>query len=169
MRRLRVSGVATVAGVHFTEYDTRLAAYAVITNADRILLTWFNGDQGRARPCWTLPGGGVDYHESVEEGLVREVLEETGLRVTLGRVLAVDTTTWPSSVARQRPFKAVRILYEADVIGGSLGTLEVGGTTDHAAWLPWHQVAREPHRADVVDVAIEARRGPGTGGPTVVP
>ncbi len=46
--------------MHFTEYDTRLAAYAILTDENaRVLLTWFNGG-ARAQPCWSLPGGRVD-------------------------------------------------------------------------------------------------------------
>lgn len=33
-------------------------------------------------PGWHFPGGGVDHRETIEEGLRREVLEETGFRVT---------------------------------------------------------------------------------------
>ena len=33
-------------------------------------------------PGWHFPGGGVDHLETIEEGMCREVMEETGFRVT---------------------------------------------------------------------------------------
>jgi 8-oxo-dGTP diphosphatase len=46
---------------------------------------------------WDLPGGKVDKGEEFEQGLLREVAEETGLRVSLERVLGAaeyeSTTT----------------------------------------------------------------------------
>jgi ADP-ribose pyrophosphatase YjhB (NUDIX family) len=39
---------------------------------------------------WGLPGGWLRHAESPEEGLAREVLEETGLRVAVDALLAAD-------------------------------------------------------------------------------
>lgn len=54
-------------------------------------------DQGRFLPVrratnpqkgrWTLPGGKVEFEESLPEAVAREVLEETGVRVAVGRVV----------------------------------------------------------------------------------
>jgi 8-oxo-dGTP diphosphatase len=43
------------------------------------------------RDYWTLPGGGVEGAETLREAVVREVLEETGLNVRVGRFLYDET------------------------------------------------------------------------------
>ena len=135
------------------DYDTRLAAYALIVDEhQRILLALWNE---AATPQWTMPGGGVEFHETVEEGAVRELREETGYDVRLGRVLGVHSWTLeadPSPGGRHRAYKSVRVVFEAAVVGGEL-THEVGGTTDEARWFPLHEVASLP-RTSLVDTAL---------------
>lgn len=138
---------------HYTDYDTRLAAYALIVDdRDRILLAlWNEGDA----PRWTLPGGGVELEESVEDGTVREVLEETGYDVRLGKLLTVDTYVIPGTRrinGSDRPMKAVRVLFDATIVGGEL-THEIDGTTDEARWFPLSEVPGLP-RVSLVDVAL---------------
>ncbi len=147
--------------MHFSDYDTRLAAYAVILDGDRILLTWWNGEQHPERAGWSLPGGGVEYAETVLEAVVREVHEETGYDVEVGAPLAVHSFTAGGLDRPGRPFKGVQVLFDARITGGELGTLEVDGTTDFARWLPLDEVAAQPSRAEIVDVALElSQRSP---------
>lgn len=144
---------------HYTEYDTRLAAYAVIVRTvdgtDEVLLAlWNEGAEKR----WTMPGGGIDLHESVEDGLVREVREETGYDVELVDLVGVDTHVFDAhqrlarSIEGGRPLKAVRVIYTARVVGGEL-TPEEDGTTDEARWFPLAEVASLP-RVSTVDTAL---------------
>lgn len=150
--------------MHFTEYDTRLAAYAAIVNdADEILLTWFNGE-GVAAPSWTMPGGGVDYDESITDAVVREVYEETGYHVEVGRLLAEHHFVGPRSGQSSRPFRSQRFLYSATIVGGTLGTTEVGGSTDLARWIPLADVLNlNAARADIVDLAVSVVEGQSAG------
>ncbi len=73
----------------YTDFDTRLAAYAVVVDDERriLLALWNEEAVGR----WTLPGGGVELEETVEQATVREVREETGYEVALGRIIGIDT------------------------------------------------------------------------------
>lgn len=138
--------------MHFLDYRVRLAAYAVITDGDALLVTWYNGEQGKAEPGWSLPGGGIEFDESLADGLVREVREETGYGVALGPMLAEEHITVPATMDRP-PIRAQRFWFAARITGGTLGTLEEDGTTDFARWVPVAQLEDEPTK-DVVDLAV---------------
>ncbi|MGP5088275.1 NUDIX domain-containing protein [Brachybacterium tyrofermentans] len=65
------------------------------------------------RDHWLLPGGGVDPGEDPRRCAQREVSEELGLDVEVGRVLAID---WmPSSAVRSAPM-GVHFVFDAGVI-----------------------------------------------------
>jgi 8-oxo-dGTP diphosphatase len=139
----------------YTDFDTRLGAYAVVVDEHRRLLLAFWPEAAR----WTLPGGGVELHESAEEAAVREVAEETGYAVELVRPLGVDTLVVPAAgrpIATDRVLRMVGAIYEARVVGGEL-THEVGGSTDEARWFPVDEVA-SLERVDLVDVALRLWR-----------
>ncbi|WP_310526467.1 NUDIX hydrolase [Nocardioides sp.] len=143
--------------LEFYDYDTRVAAYAVIVDDDRILLSWWNGE-GVGVPAWSMPGGGVDLPETTAEAAVREVREETGFDVELTGLLTVDSFVLSPDervLHTDRFLRSLRIVYTARVVGGTLGTLEVGGSTDYAEWVPIASVPDLP-RAGIVDVALSA-------------
>lgn len=65
------------------------------------------------RDHWLLPGGGVDAGEDARQCAQREVLEELGLDLEVGRLLAVD---WlPASPVRSAPM-GVHFLFDAGVV-----------------------------------------------------
>jgi 8-oxo-dGTP diphosphatase len=141
--------------LHYSEYDTRLGAYAVIVDDhDRILLAlWNEGDE----PLWTLPGGGVELTETVEEGAVRELREESGYEVELPRLLGVDTLVIPPeqrarAADRDRWFRGIRVVFEGAIVGGRLRH-EVDGSTDEARWIPLTEVP-DLSRVELVDIGL---------------
>jgi 8-oxo-dGTP diphosphatase len=146
----------------FTDYHTRLAAYVLLVDRDpgdgreRVLLAWWNGE-GHGTPGWSLPGGGIEFEESVRDGLVREVYEETGYHVEPGGLLAEDFSTGRGGTF-DGWYRSQRFVFEATITGGELGTTEVDGSTDRAEWVPLDELAAQS-RVGIVDVALRAREG----------
>jgi ADP-ribose pyrophosphatase YjhB (NUDIX family) len=87
----------------FLRLGTRVA---VINDADEILLSK-RGDFA----VWALPGGRVDSGEIIQDTAVREVREETGLKVEIVR---------PVGLYYQQGRSRMDILYRAKPIGGEL-------------------------------------------------
>lgn len=86
------------------------------------------GDTG----TWAMPGGTLEWGETLRSAIVREVEEETGARVTgLGRLVGVY-----SAPERDARFHAVTVLVEAEVTSPDKGAnnpleiLEVRQFTD---------------------------------------
>jgi 8-oxo-dGTP pyrophosphatase MutT (NUDIX family) len=69
-------------GTHDDPIPRRAARIVLVDAAGRVLL--FRGtDPGRpGSRYWFTPGGGLDPDESLVEGAIRELREETGLEVT---------------------------------------------------------------------------------------
>jgi 8-oxo-dGTP diphosphatase len=63
------------------------------------------------RGLWVFPGGYVDVGESVEDAARREVWEETGLQVSLERLVGVYSRSGEDIVL---------VVYSGDVTGGDL-------------------------------------------------
>ncbi len=149
---------------HYTEYDTRLGSYAVITReADGVLQLLVALWNETTPPRWTLPGGGVEMDETIEAGVVREVMEETGFEVELGELLSVETAVFSGHTRnnpanQHRPLKVVRVLHRAHITGGDLRS-EVDGTTDEARWIALDELEKLPHVA-IVDSALRHLRRP---------
>jgi ADP-ribose pyrophosphatase YjhB (NUDIX family) len=135
--------------------DLRVAAYAVITDdEDRILLAHWN--EGR-RAAWTLPGGGLEPGEDPDRAARREVKEETGYKVAIGKLLGIHSRVIPVgrrlTAGATEPLHALRIIYRATITGGRLQN-EVDGSTDRAEWFPLDSV-RGLQRVKLVDIALE--------------
>ncbi|MFD7896942.1 NUDIX domain-containing protein [Streptomyces sp. NPDC059743] len=89
----------------------------IVIEDGRILLLDQDTDGPRS---WSLPGGKVEDGESLEEALVREMREETGVEVEVGRLLYVCDHTRAH---------VVHITFEARRVGGRMGAVEEGADT----------------------------------------
>ena len=132
---------------------TRVAAYAWLEQDGRVLLThWVGWPERGAPPGWTLPGGGMEAGETVEQTVVREVYEETGYAIADVRILGTHTSYRdgePDAPAR----RSLRLLHTARITGGTLGVVEVDGSTDDVAWVETDRLGGLP-RVELIDIAL---------------
>ncbi len=64
---------------------------------------------------WALPGGFVEYEEKTEDTVIREVLEETGLKTKINQLAGVY-----SDPGRDPRGHTITVAYILDIIGGEL-------------------------------------------------
>jgi 8-oxo-dGTP diphosphatase len=91
-----------------------VAVKAVVRDqAGRILLIR-RADASPVDPgCWDLPGGKLDYGETLAEALVREAREETGLTIAVGRPVYTCHFT-------KEPFWVTCITFACELAGGEV-------------------------------------------------
>lgn len=104
--------------------DPKLAVTVVLTRGGDVLLGVRAGHT-RNPGAWSFPAGFVERGERVEDAAVREVREETGLRVTLGPLLGVWSATGEA---------VVLLAYGACVPAGQ--DPEAGDDLDAVRWWP---------------------------------
>jgi 8-oxo-dGTP diphosphatase len=121
----------------------RLAAYAWVERGDAVLLCRIAGPDVAAGQ-WTLPGGGLDFGEDPVDGVLRELREETGLLGAVGELLGVRSAILePEMTKRGDRLHVVGVLYRVDVVEADL-VMEVDGSTDLAAWIPFTELGSLP-------------------------
>lgn len=109
-----------------------LGVGALILDGSRVLMV------ERGRPplagYWSLPGGVVEVGERLEEALIREVREETGLEVTVGPIATVFERIIPDS-AGICEYHYVLIDFHCTPDGGELRA------GDDASSVQWFEIA----------------------------
>jgi mutator protein MutT len=103
---------------------------AVVIDQGRVLLV----RRGHAplKGEWSLPGGALELGETLQQGVVREILEETGLVVApVGIVDILDRITHDEESGCVQ-FHYVLIDFVCRVSGGDL---VVGSDADEARWV----------------------------------
>ena len=91
----------------------RLAARAIILRDDKLLLV--NAYPDGKSDLWCAPGGGVERGASLPDNLVREVYEETGLRVSVGAPCLINEFHDPTS-----GFHQVDLYFRCKIVDGDL-------------------------------------------------
>lgn len=134
----------------------RIRAGAVLIEDDKVaLIERFRG----GNHYYVFPGGGVDEGETIEEAAIREMEEETGLRVTVRRKLAEIYF----GLSTQHYFLAERV-------GGEYGSGTGEEFTDAdpddptegiyvPIWMPMEELAEHEkvYPADIKELVLQSR------------
>lgn len=119
----------------------------LVIHADRILAVrgWLGTDR------WALPGGGLHRHESAEDGVLRELAEETGLMLSRNQIESLLETT---IVQNGIP---VRMKFFAALLDEALPVRRQRGEITEAEWVSMAELDRNNSSEDVLR-ALQAWR-----------
>lgn len=93
----------------------RIHAYGVVIEGGKVLLS------PQHDGAYDLPGGKIDMNEMVENGLIREVKEETGIDVTVKSLLGVEDIFFKVTFREpQEVWHSVMLYYACMKIGGEI-------------------------------------------------
>lgn len=118
----------------------RVRIAGVFTRGDEILLV--NHVRG-PESYWLLPGGGLDYGETMAAALEREMMEECAVRTRAGRLLFMAESLPPD---RHRHIVNVTLL--GDLLEGEPRLNESGGRLKGVAWKRRSELAGLPFFPD---------------------
>jgi 8-oxo-dGTP diphosphatase len=135
---------------------TRVAAYALCTDDDRLLLCRLAPGEWSFVGHWTLPGGGLEFGEAPADAALRELVEETGLHGEITGLVGV--LSWSKRWVHPRDgadeaYHAIQIVYRVRLTGGKLRD-ELTGSTDAARWFRRDELGDLP----LVDLARDGVR-----------
>lgn len=93
----------------------RITTDGAIIKDNKILLIKRKNNPYKGK--WALPGGFVEYKERVEDAVVREVFEETGLKTKIRDLIGIY-----SDPNRDPRGHTITIVYFLDILSGELNS-----------------------------------------------
>jgi 8-oxo-dGTP diphosphatase len=103
---------------------------AVVINGTKVLLVRRGNEPLKGE--WSLPGGALEVGETLQQGVVREVLEETGVTVAPAGVIEILDRIVKDEESGRIRYHYVLIDFVCRVTGGSP---RVGSDADEVRWV----------------------------------
>lgn len=89
------------------------ACLAIVKDNKILLVPHYKTDAGAVQ--WVIPGGKLEFGESLQEAAIREFFEETGLQAKVTGLLDVSEV-----ILSERPYHSITITFSGDVTNGGL-------------------------------------------------
>ncbi len=96
----------------------RLRAAAAIFRGNQVLLV---KHRKKGREYWLLPGGGVEYGETLSQAVQREIWEETRLKIKVQKLVLVH-----DSIPADRRRHILNVVFQASITSGKAVRAETG-------------------------------------------
>jgi len=93
-----------------------VSAYAVIEGEGHVILFIKEGDVPYNK-MWVIPGGYVKPSETTEQTVIREVAEETGLKIAPTKLIGIYDDFFDE---KNEPIHHIIIAYKTEVVGGQI-------------------------------------------------
>lgn len=120
---------------------------AVVMRNDELLL--IRRGRGASAGLWAVPGGKVEFGESMRDAVVREVREETGLEVEVGGIVWVGDAFGPGDPPA---WHYTLVDFAATVKGGILLAADDAQEVD---WVPVGEVLDRPVTPTMIDLVAQ--------------
>ena len=128
----------------------RVGVAAVVLRDSQVLLVQRGREPGKG--SWGLPGGMLKLGETLAEGARREVMEECGVEIEVGPLVAVFEPMQRDEDGRMR-FHYVVVDYLARYLSGEP---RAGDDADDARWVDLDALERLPMRKETREVIWKA-------------
>jgi 8-oxo-dGTP diphosphatase len=96
--------------------EWRPSVYGIVIKDNKVLLSKQFGNK------YDLPGGGLDLGEKPDDGVIREIKEETGIDAKNPKLVGIENSFFQSSHAENKSYQSLLMYYFCEYVGGTLST-----------------------------------------------
>lgn len=126
-----IENLKSIRGVNNVKKPFGLSVRAVILDkSGRCLLLKRSASCRTNVGKWELPGGKTESGEQFDEALIREVAEETGLKISIERAVGIAESELPT-------VKVIHLILETSLESGQV---RISSEHDDYAWVTHHEL-----------------------------